>query len=68
MSYPDYRNLIDRGRKAGLGTADLYRAISAHGPQAHGGNNGPADGNGFVPGYDQHGHRVYYPIGTYRRP
>jgi hypothetical protein len=67
MSHTDYRTLINRGRKAGLGTSELYRAIAsqpAEGSQAL----GQADGNGFVSTYNHQGQRVYQPVGNYRRP
>ena len=68
MSRSDYRTLIDRGRKAGLGTSELYRAMATRPPEGAEQHPGQADGNGFVPGYDQGGHRVYRPLGSYRRP
>jgi hypothetical protein len=68
MSRSDYRTLIDRGRKAGLRTSELYQAMAARPPEATEQNLGQADGNGFVGGYDQGGHRVYRPIAGYRRP
>jgi hypothetical protein len=61
MSNTDYRTLIDRGRKAGLRTSELYRAIASHRPE---GTNavGQADSNGFVFCYDQNGHPTYRPL------
>ena len=67
MSRSDYRTLIDRGRKAGLNTSELYQAMAARAPEATEQASGHADGNGFVSGYDQGGHRVYRPVGSYRR-
>lgn len=67
MSRIDYRTLIDRGRKAGLQTSELYQAIAAHrgdGSLLH----GQTDGNGFMSSYNQHGQRIYQPVGSYRRP
>lgn len=61
MSRTDYRSLIDRGRKAGLGTAELYRAMAARRPEA-GEHVAEADGNGFVSGYRENGQRVYRPF------
>lgn len=67
MSRRDFRTLIDRGRKAGLGTSDLYRAMA--GQPAHGQfGPGQTDGNGFVPLYDEQGQRVYRPLGHSPRP
>lgn len=62
MSRRDYRNMIDRGRKAGLGTSDLYRALAG---QPAEGNPAPGqtDGNGFVTQVDEHGQCVYRPVG-----
>jgi len=68
MSRSDYRTLIDRGRKAGLSTSDLYRALAARPPEAADQTMGQADGNGFVTSYDQGGHRIYEPLGSPRRP
>ena len=61
MARMDYRTLIDRGRKAGLVTSELYRALATFRPET--GDNVPeqADSNGFVPGYGQNGRRVYRP-------
>ena len=62
MVRTDYRALIDRGRKAGLKTADLYNALTARRPQAGDRNFGEADGNGYVPGFGQHGQNVFHPM------
>ena len=67
MRHSDYRSLIDRGRKAGLGTTELYSALAARHPEAGETVRGEADGNGFVSSYDQLGHRVYRPAGYYPR-
>jgi hypothetical protein len=63
MSNTDYRTLIDRGRKAGLGTSELYRAIVSHRPEGSDPVAGEADCNGFVSSFDQNGHRIYRPLG-----
>ncbi len=68
MSRSDYRTLIDRGRRAGLQTSELYAALAARPPEAGEQNSGAADSNGFVSGYDATGLRVYRPIGHYPRP
>lgn len=67
MGRVSYNTLIDRGRKAGLGTSELYRALAARRPEASDFAE-RADGNGFVSGYAQNGQRVYRPIGGRIRP
>lgn len=62
MSHTDYRTLINRGRKAGLGTSELYSALSSRTPEASDTANGQADTNGFVTRYNQDGRRVYQPL------
>jgi hypothetical protein len=68
MSRSDSRTLINRGRKAGLRTSELYQALAARPPEAADVHPEQADGNGFVGGYDQGGHRVYHPIAGQQRP
>ena len=63
MSQSDYRRLIDRGRKAGLHTAELYAALGSRPPAAIDSPDGEADGNGFVSSYGRDGRRVYRPLG-----
>jgi hypothetical protein len=67
MFHTDYRTLIDRGRKAGLNTSDLYTSIAARPPEANELTGGQADENGFVAGYNQKGQRIYRP-GSNRPP
>jgi hypothetical protein len=66
MIHSDYRTLVDRGRKAGLRTSELYSAISAR-PLELSDPAGEADGNGFVSGINQNGQRVFRPAGYYPR-
>lgn len=67
MSRTDYRTLIDRGRKAGLGTSELYRAMTARRPETGDQTPGLSDGNGFVIGVQGNGRRTYLPLqGTAR--
>ena len=68
MGRSDYRTLIDRGRKAGLKTSELYQAMAARPPEGADQALGQADSNGFVPVYDQGGHPVYRPVSNSRRP
>jgi hypothetical protein len=61
MLHTDYRTLINRGRKAGLSTEELYNAIAARPPEVSDQSTGQTDGNGFVTGYDPEGRRVFRP-------
>jgi hypothetical protein len=67
MRHTDYRILIDRGRKAGLGTAELYRAMGSRQPETGERPLGETDGNGFVSNYNHQGRREYCPIGHHGR-
>ena len=58
MRHSDLRSLIDRGRKAGLGTAELYSAIAARRPEAGERVTESADSNGYVPAMQRNG--TYY--------
>jgi hypothetical protein len=60
MSHTDYRTLINRGRKAGLNTRELYQAIQGRRPEDDR-SLGETDGNGYVASYNQAGQRVYRP-------
>jgi hypothetical protein len=62
MSRTDYRTLVDRGRKAGLRTSELYSALSARPTEANDYATGQADGNGFVARYGRDGQRTYGPL------
>jgi hypothetical protein len=62
MSRSDYRTLLNRGRKAGLNTRDLYCALSSRAPEAQDASGRAADDNGFVPVYTARGQRVYRPL------
>jgi hypothetical protein len=62
MRHTDYRTLVDRGRKAGLKTNDLYNALAARRPEAGDRNIGETDGNGIVPGIGREGQNVFYPV------
>jgi hypothetical protein len=61
MSHTDYRILIDRGRKSGLKTSELYNALTGHPPTTNDFVNGHVDSNGFVPTLDQCGHSIFRP-------
>jgi hypothetical protein len=64
----DYRTLINRGRKAGLTTRELYSAMSARPVEGSEQIPGQSDCNGFVSGLNQRGQRVFRPVGSYPRP
>jgi hypothetical protein len=59
MPRTDYLRLIDRGRKAGLGTSELYAAMRSRRPEASD-HPGQSDGNGFVCGYGATGERMTF--------
>jgi hypothetical protein len=62
MRYTDSRKLIDRGRKAGLRTAELYNALA--GRRLGQGDHIPGenDGNGFVSEFNGLGQLVFHPV------
>jgi hypothetical protein len=62
MSRTDPRTLINRGRKAGLKTSELYSALTTRPPEALSLVGGQADGNGFVSGLTENGRAVYRPL------
>lgn len=62
MSRSDNSSLIARGRKAGLGTRELYAALSARPPEGQENQPGTSDENGFVPDVNEQGQRVYRPV------
>lgn len=61
MGHSDYRTLLDRGRKAGLGTSELYQALAARPAANSDPPTGQCDSNGYVSQFDQNGHRVFVP-------
>ena len=63
----DLSRLINRGRKAGLNTRDLYSALSTRSADSHEQPAGSSDCNGFVSAFDAAGHRVFQPLGSPRR-
>ena len=63
-----YQVLINRGRKAGLTTTELYSAMAGRPVEGSDDAMGRADCNGFVPSIDQQGHRIYRPASGTKRP
>ncbi len=66
MSRSDHSRLLDHGRKAGLNTREIYRALATQPPEANDNSNRIADGNGFVSDYTAGGRRVYRPFSETR--
>jgi hypothetical protein len=66
MSHTDNRTLINRGRKAGLSTNDLYRALASRQRGDVDPALGRGDCNGYVPTYTQEGQCTYRPSGSSR--
>ena len=58
----NYHTLINRGRKAGLNTGELYAAMATRPSEGTDQVPGAPDGNGFVTSYDRKGRVVYHPI------
>ena len=67
MSRSDHSRLLDRGRKAGLKTSEIYRALATQLPEANDNSNRITDGNGFVSEYTPGGRRIYRPLGETHR-
>lgn len=57
-----FQQLLSRGRKAGLGTQELYGALAARRPEAGDLQQGQSDSNGFVSDVHQDGRKVYHPV------
>jgi hypothetical protein len=66
MSHTDNRTLINRGRKAGLSTTELYRALASRQRDGVDPAQGQGDSNGYVPTYTQQGLCTYRPSGSSR--
>ena len=58
----NYRLLINRGRKAGLNTRELYSAMGSGPAEGTDLTQGQLDGNGFVSSYDAQGRRIFVPV------
>ena len=63
-----YQLLINRGRKAGLTTRELYSAMAGRPVEGSDDLLGRADCNGYVPSINAQGQRIYRPMGATRRP
>ncbi len=61
MSHSNYRQLLDRARKAGLNTRELYRALAGRQVVPGDGPSGEPDSNGYVAQVQANGHCSYRP-------
>jgi hypothetical protein len=68
FSPTSYDTLINRGRKAGLSTHELYSAMAGRPVEGSDQVPGQPDGNGFVSSYNQQGQRVFRPVDGQTRP
>ncbi len=64
----NYSALINRGRKAGLTTRELYPAMATRPVEGVDQIPGQSDCNGYVSSVTLQGHRVYRPAGNGARP
>jgi hypothetical protein len=55
--------MINRGRKAGLSTRELYQAMASRPPEGSDSPTGQADGNGYVASVSPQGRRLYRQAG-----
>jgi hypothetical protein len=62
MGRTNHRTLVDRGRKAGLRTSELYGALVSSRPEGRDPAQGVSDGNGYVSCFNVLGNRVYRPL------
>ena len=61
MPHTDYMRLIDRGRRAGLGTSELYQALRSRPPEA-GDQPYQTDSNGYIRCCGPNGERDFRPV------
>jgi hypothetical protein len=61
MKRLDHRTMLNWGRRAGLNTRDLYRAMTGGRFSLENSATGGADGNGFVTDVGHTGKRTYRP-------
>jgi hypothetical protein len=59
MPRTDHRTLLNRGRKAGLSTAELYMALASRQPQAGDVRGDAIDSNGMIVRLDAAGHALF---------
>ena len=58
----NYRTLLNRGRKAGLSTREIYLALATLPAETTTSIEDRVDGNGFVATVDEQGRREYRPV------
>jgi hypothetical protein len=56
------RTLLNRGRKAGLSTRELYSALAQLPAETATTSENQVDGNGYVATVDEQGRREYKPL------
>jgi hypothetical protein len=59
MTKSSIRRMLDRGRKAGVGTDELYRAIASRPAVAGDGGPGQTDCNGYTSQVAANGQRTF---------
>jgi hypothetical protein len=65
--HTSYRALVNRGRKAGLTTGELYSALATRPAEGTDLTPGLLDENGFVTAYDKQGRRIFRPAAPSER-
>ncbi len=53
------RRMLDRGRRAGLSTGELYRALASRPAAAGDAGPGQTDCNGYISQVSANGHRTF---------
>lgn len=61
MNRLSIRRLLDRGRKAGLGTDELYRALASRPAAVGDAGPGHTDCNGYISQVSANGQRTFLP-------
>jgi hypothetical protein len=64
--HSSYHTLINRGRKAGLTTRELYSALTTRPVEGSDRSLGQADSNGYVSSVNPQGHAEYRPATSQR--
>jgi hypothetical protein len=62
MGHSEYYLLLNRGRKAGLGTAEVYHPLATLPTDRSRPSGGQPDTNDYISGHTDHGAVEYYPL------